>query len=351
MSKTNRFKTVSNNIKVKHNLNKFMLKNSDQSIAVDKIVSVAHKYGIIMTSDLDQYVSGYMSKRRLLVVSLFKLGAVLTTFRYFFASVFNKKWVIILMSDANNVLGNQRLFSILVSLAGFIVVSVAVIIQIQEMSHSLTILDFLNDYKHKRILQLNALNTRRLAVRTNLMSKYFIRQAFWPLVLSVSSLFCFAAIVVYLDPESGFSLTSVIFWLLLFFVFLLQLFSLLSMGFVCCTLSMLYLKYKFKEIHENIESSLKFRNRLLLMKAIKEHNTNAEKTKELNEFFSLIIFNLYFFATPPLMIMIYLIHAKDSAGFTRIVVSFVFVIALMVVFSVNLLSSLVSKSAHKPRPL
>ena len=234
MSETNRFKTTAKNVGVKQKLSKFIVNNSDQSIAVDKIVSLAYKWKIIISKDLDQYERGCKcSRSRMFGVYLFKLITILTAIRYFVSSVFNTK-------------------------------------------------------------------------------------------------------------------SSVIFWSLLFFIFLLQLFSLVSMGFVACYLSILYLKYKFSEVTEKIELSLKLKNRLIL---ITEHNSIAKQTKDLNELFSLIIFNIYFLATPPLMILIYLTHANDSTLFLRMVAIFVFIIVFFVVFSINLLSSLISQSAHKSRPL
>ena len=85
----------------------------------------------------------------------------------------------------------------------------------------------------------------------------------------------------------------------------------------------------------------------LLLEAITEHNTTSKMTKELNEFWGFCIFILYFLVTPPLMMLLYLVRAKDTNYYARFIVVAVFVLVFLVEFSTNLLSSLIRESAHK----
>ena len=96
-------------------------------------------------------------------------------------------------------------------------------------------------------------------------------------------------------------------------------------------------------------TSLQVRNVTLLLSAITEHNSISKLTKELNEFFSLMIFILYYMASPTLMLLMYISHSKETVLVTRFVAIFVFVIVLLVVTSLTLFSSLISQSAEKPR--
>ena len=113
------------------------------------------------------------------------------------------------------------------------------------------------------------------------------------MIIVVMTKFTLASIIAYLDPESGFLLFSILFWSIAFLALLIGLFAFLCLGIVAAMLSTLYLKYRFQEINDKIELSLKLESVVLLLKAITEHNTNSKQTKNLNDFWEIIIFILY----------------------------------------------------------
>ena len=85
------------------------------------------------------------------------------------------------------------------------------------------------------------------------------------------------------------------------------------------------------------------------MSAIEEHNTISILAEELNQFLKYLIFLLYYFATPTLMILAYLTHANGTVLFARFIASFVFILIFSIVSAVSLFSSMISQSAEKPR--
>ena len=340
------------NLKVKQSFETFIGNNCEQSIAVDKIVLLANKYGLFLSDDLDQYESGRrVSKRRLFTVFLLKLATFLTAVRYFLSSVFYSRTVVILMSDASYLFGKPRIISMVLCMASFNITVLEQILHSQELRQTSKLLIFLNNYKHKRILQMKAFITRRLTIQTNLLIKYIYEFAFWPLVISSSALYAFASIVAYLDPNSGFMLISIIFWSNLLIVLLIKVYAIIGVFFVITRLTTLYLKHKFKETHEMVECSLKLRNVSLLMKAITEHNSIAKQTKELNEFYNLAIFVLYYMASPALMLLMYIVQSKDTAVLMRLVGGAAWLVAFFVFFYLNLMVSQISHWANKPYPL
>ena len=152
------------------------------------------------------------------------------------------------------------------------------------MRKQLTLLAFSIGYKNKSIPQLNVLNARRLNMRANLMARYLTIYGFWPMIIIVMIMFTLASIVAYLNPESGFYLMGILFWSTIFLALLIQLFAFLCLGIVAAILSTLYLKYRFQEINDKIELSLKLESVVLLLNAITEHNTTSKQTKDLNDF-------------------------------------------------------------------
>ena len=169
------------------------------------------------------------------------------------------------------------------------------------------------------------------------------------MVVSIYGLFIFAEFVAYFDPDSGFLLFNIIFWSIPHLLFLVFLFNLSCFGSVAAILSTLYLKYRFQEINRKIELSLKLKSIFFLLKAITEHNTTSKQTKDLNDSWGLIIFIIYYMTTPPLMILLYLVHAKDIKYFIRLVLGAGAILFFLILFSVNLLSSMIAsfKIGHK----
>ena len=270
-------------------------------------------------------------------------------FRFLLRSVFNKKWIIILTSDAHYVMGNQRLIATLHCMGCFIIIKICALIHVLEMSKKFTMLTFLRGYKYKLTPQLNASNTRSLNLKANLISRVLQLYVIWPMVVSAHGILVIMQILAYFDHDSGFLLSSIIFWSIPHFVYLVFLFYLSCFGTVAAIISTLYLKYRFQEINRKIELSLKLYSVVLLLNAITEHNTTSKQTKDLNDVWELIIFLIYYMTTPPLMVLLYLVHAKDIKYILRLVAgagAFLFVLLL---FSINLLSSMISGSAHKPR--
>ena len=226
---------------------------------------------------------------------------------------------------------------------------IQVIMHVQELRNQCYMLTFLNDYKHKRTIALNPIHGRRLAVNANLISKYLIRQTFWPLTVITILLFVGATLVAYLDPDSGFNIISVVTWSILLSLFMVNCFGLVCVGFLIWVICCLYLIYKFKELSEKVKHSIQVRNVSLLMSAITEHNSVSKLTKQLNDFFSLMIFIIYYMASPTIMLLVYLSHAAETILIARLVAVFVVTIVISVVASLTLFSSLISQSAEKPR--
>ena len=344
-------KTISHKVLIKTKYNNFLLNNVDQSLAIDKIMDFCRKYYIFCVENLDDYEQGQFKKDRIIRTSFIRFLCFSTAIRFFISSLSSERWVIIFMSDANYLLGNRSLISMVISMGSLIVVSIGAVIQYQELSQTLKLMDFLNGYKKRSIISLNALNTRRLALSVNLMTKFFVRQAFWPLVLLSFGLISSSTVIAYFDQRSGFVALSLFVWNLFLFAFFTQLYALVSIGFVIWTLSSLYLKYKFNEVSDRIAFALRAQNKNELMSAISEHNSVSKQTEDLNEFFSKIIFVLYYFASPTLMILLYITGAEDTHTVLRFVAVFVFLIVFLVVFGMNLFSSLISGSSRKPRKL
>ena len=196
-------------------------------------------------------------------------------------------------------------------------------------------------------LNLNAFHYKRYILYSNLMTKYLLKQSFWSLVIITNILMTSATLIAYFDQHSGFTLIGILFWTSLQFIWTLHFYGIVSVGFVVWFMTTLYLKYKFEEINENIEIGIEFKSYKSLISSIERHQLATQLTKQFNDFFSYILFSMYYFATPALQILIYLTHAKDTGFYPRFVFAFVFSVVFRALFSSTLMCTMVSKAAHR----
>ena len=349
METRNKFKTIANQIVTKEKFKGYIINNIEQSRAVDKIMMFASKYKVFLTNDLDAYHRGEIDKKQLTISIIFKLFYLITGLRFLMSAVINTKTITIVMSDSNYLLGNARLFSILYTNTEFIFLSINTIMLVFEYKNRLYLLTFLRNYKENLLMPMSATNSRKLVTITKIMTKYSMTQAFWPLIILSNIMINGSVIMAYLDPNSGFHWYSVLAGTVSFFIFLINLYATITVGIVAWTLPSFYLKYKFNEIAQQVQLSLHLKNTTILMSAIREHHSISVLTEELNHFFKYMIFIVYYFATPALMILAYLTHAHNTVLFARFIAIFVFILVFTIVFTMALLSSMISQSAEKPR--
>lgn len=127
-----------------------------ESIAMDQIVNFASKFYIIFSKNLDVYFNGEISREGVIGASLFRMGCLITGVRYLVSAAIGGESATRIMSDANHLVTNQRLFSMIISLSAFVILFIALLLRINEMHYKLTLLDFMFNWKSRRVLPLEA---------------------------------------------------------------------------------------------------------------------------------------------------------------------------------------------------
>ena len=125
--------------------------NSNESRATDKLVEFANKNFIVLSTSLEEYERKEIKVSRILWAFFYRFCLLVTSLRYFMSSVFNNKTMITIMCDANYLLGNQRVFSMIFSLACFVILFIALVLQINEMNYKWYLLTFLYQWKHHQV--------------------------------------------------------------------------------------------------------------------------------------------------------------------------------------------------------
>ena len=87
------------------------------------------------------------------------------------------------------------------------------------------------------------------------------------------------------------------------------------------------------------------------MQAIVEHNAITRITHTLNQFFSIIVFIMYFMGIPSCLLLLYSFQNRQSNSLLKLYTLFGSILLFLLLFALNTLFSMVSKSAHKCYPL
>ena len=346
-----KFKSTNNWVIFKQKLRQIVLENRDECIAVKRIERMATK-NFLAISTFDQYRDGYLSQKRIVLVSLMRIILLVNALRYLISAAFPSKTVRSWMSDANYLLTEPRIFAIFWCLVTIVILLILVLVQYQEMNHSFSFWQFFSEIYHKELpFTLSNDSWHKFKLKADLLTKLVMPYMYWVLLISSIIILIIPTFIAYFDPEESFNLISIILWSPITVIWLMLFYSTASVGYLSWYLIALYLKSKFKEINRDIDRSLKHLNSRLLMNAMIKHNLVTKKLVELNEFYKFNVFIVYFIASPALLLLLYLSHAKHTPIYVRIIAVNILFFLFGGIILAHLTSALVRHSAHKPYPL
>ena len=257
-------------IHLKCKLRNYVDDNSKIELSIDKIIWFFKTKWLIISKDLEQYEHGSFNKQRVIIITSFRIMCMLTFFRYLVSCIYETRPIIKLTSNSFYLLGNGKLISLGVSMAIMCVIALSTIIQFQETTHTFKILSFFYEYKRRPDLRLK--DGRRLALKINFMAKLLFYRTYWCMVLVIFIQKFGIDIYEYLNSDYGYYILSIIIWDAIELGTIIQLFSIINGGFLLSAFCALYLKYRFREIVNRIEQSLRRKNKIHFKRAIIEHD-------------------------------------------------------------------------------
>ena len=342
-------KQISSTTKTRKKVNNFLVGITNESCVTNKLFMFCNKHFIVLSTSGEEYVRREIKKNKKIGATLYRFGTLITALRFFMSSVFNNETMIGIMCDANYLLTNQRVLSMIISLAAWVILFIGLLLQINEMNYKWYLLTFINDWKHRRLLPLTEKNRRKLAIIVNLMAKLLMKQAFWPLVVLSFGINLAYSIVAYFQQTYQMYVIPLIFFNICLFVWSLQFYCIVTAGFVAWSVPLFYLKFKFKEICAIIDICVKHNNIRALKNVIWQHNIVSAQIHYIDGVFRFVVFILYYVGSPALMLLLYLSHSPETTKFLRPVFIFILSIVYFVVFYLNLTSSQISHAAVMPR--
>ena len=245
--------------------------------------------------------------------------------------------------------------SAMVCLLSLTVLLCGVILQYKEMRQKLFVVNYMNDMKFNRLpYPLSYSLKKRFLIKFDFYTKYVMKSMYWSAVIASNLVFLVTLIVSYRNGHN-IDTIAILFGSQNFIIFVAQAAGILWMAAALWYGISLYLRYKFDDVFQKIQfvlrkSSHKFSS-YALMRAIKEHQFLEVMTKNCDDLFSLLTYVIYFIATPAFQIALYGSHYHQSYFVGRLYFAFFCMTCFTATASLNLFSSLINRSAHKPYPV
>ena len=318
------------------------------SESLKRLGRYANKYNVF----LYKYVHGEIpSNKRILWFIFCRFCCLLVGIRFGLLVFFNNQLMRTLMTDFTYKMGNSRLTCALLACSGLIIFLIGFVIQYQEMAHT-----NYSYYHNMKIIELNHpakiqfdKRLRFLSKIMNFYTKFLLRQTY-RISITISYISIHILVILgYLDSHSGFSIISIIFWVIPTYIFFQQFYGIIIVGNISWLFDSFFAKYWFEDINTKIGRYLKFPNNRLLMRAIAEHNSAVKYCQDLNHLYKYLIFILYYMCSPAFMLCIYYILLKDTSFVGVLIGSCIMIVGYSSVFGVTLFSSQITTAAHKPR--
>ena len=337
-------------------VNKFIDKNCDQETFLRNIIRFAVRTRIWVHQNLESYETRVVTRKRLIQCYLFRLCLVINFLRFVAAAVFPTKWMLhLVFCPIYKVFDSStppdhllvRVTTLVYSEGPLIIVILIVMLQTMELNYTNTIYNFIVDLLSKRHLPLSFSHSKRLGVIAWLLNKVLLEVTFVPLVIISLIYHLNANIYTYEDTDSRLYLINLFLSNLFFLTFLVQFFAYIFVALCGFIFTVIYLRYKFIEMNHSFYLSLKLKH-LSHMTHISKHYILCILTRDLNQIYSMIIFVLYYLATPGLMVMI-MVLTVDQFTLSGKIMNFILVTVIFGAnFTLNLISCRVSKSSRLP---
>ena len=260
---------------------------------------------------------------------------------------FNRDDMKMILCDANHLLGNGRLLSWMLSANAFCQFYVGAIVEIQEHRRQLYIIEM--NYlicKNQLYPPLSKFNLEKWLLRTNLVTKYLMRQTFYFTAL-IAHLVVISPIVDYFLFNANYSIFNLVSWTILQSLLMVHFYSSTILAGIIYYCYALYLRLKFNEIHNRIVFSYIFGLKSHLKTAITEHNSASIITAKVNHTLKHGIFIVYYFGVPAIEILLDIITFKTNSIVVRLAFLLLFIILFTLCSLTNYWSAGITKSAHK----
>ena len=347
--------TVSALVYVKQQFIEFVDKENDVRKAIERMETFNKNKYFMISETFDDYNNGNKFKKsRLFWAHFIQVGCFLTIFKFILSALIVNPIIKVLTMDFVSILGKPNLIysSLIIGLMSLYLI--CIFTQVSELQHKCAPMQLFHMLKTNSMnYPLNYTNSERFAIKMNILSRWIPYFICYPLVLILACAHIYLSIIIVLassEISNFILLLVVVFWNGASFTLIVCLNASIGFAPLLGGGSILYLKYKFREINTKIDLSLKQRNIRLLFDAIDEHNYVERLTRDINFYSRVIFFICYYFITFSNQLILYVIFEEDSTPIGRSAAIIISVFCSGFIPLLTKLSTGVITEAHKSYP-
>ena len=262
----------------------------------------------------------------------------------------------ILMNDSiDQIVGDRKtcmMFSFLIAWSTFVTLSVFLLIIYHDLKNKFKCFKYIfNLIENKPAIDLSYSRHRRLTLGLHLMTEYYFPFFYRSCLSSSFLMYTFLTFIYLPDGGSVLSILMALLWLTPIYIMLKLAWSIIFLWGIFWMICMIYVKYLFNTIEDNIELCLKCRNSKLVIKVIKQHRIAEQICDDMNELCKVFNFILYFLVSPMHIFFMNFIFDSNSPLITKIISTVGVITGYSLSFSVIFITSQITRSAHRPRKL
>jgi hypothetical protein len=337
-----------NPIKVKRN-NYINEDNDNDPFGILALRKFIDERFIFNSAKIADYPKADRPLKRKLITHFLMTVSWIITLKYGLLAFIDKPWIWTLFEDSFYAIGKQELLSAATFFFGFMFLGVQYKALVYEKNEKMEIISYLNQIQN---------NSNDLKLKQRYYSKFCKESKFLVKSLRIIYringtipvfLYGFLSVKAFLDPDLNFSSIKLLVNFMLYTIWIQNCAAVSLTSYIICIITPLHLKYRFKQIMDEIQECFKSGNSYQLMKAIREHNNCSVEISKLNEIMSGLLAIIYFPLSIAFNIVIHITINSDNAyvSFSYAILS---LIAIGTQYVFIYFCSSVSSSAHNLRP-
>ena len=206
----------------------------------------------------DSYCEQIIPRYRIITTIIIRMGTLLVLIKFIICGVYGEQ-VRFSMADGSYLLGDSMVIAGLASVGAFLTLSLGFVYNYNELNDSLYMIEFLNDIKNKRNAnQLSPKNSIKFGIHLNIATKYLLKQPSYFLMIAMALILIISSTVAYIQGNT--TLIYLIFWSVMTVLWSHQMWqTFIGMAIIMYSF-LIYIKYQFIEVNQQIETSPQYRN-------------------------------------------------------------------------------------------
>ena len=330
--------------KIKIHLNNKLVKKSNQFVGILEFEKLTCKSYVFLNPSFESYVKRErLSMARLVKYWAFTAMFIIYTLKYAVLSVYSEEWLLALLGEFIYKLYKIKIMAYLL-LTGGCVTSLNLLMHgYFEAGHKFYCLDLLYHLSRKsRAYRLEAKNEKNYSIFSYLLFQFLFRHQLKTVTIFLIGGFTSSAVMAYLDTVVEHNIICLTINLVFMTIWVRQTVIIGLSKSSLLFLSILYIKFKFKEIFERMKKSIETKDRIWMYSSIVKHSNTSDLTHNLSHYVSYIIGFVFTFGSSLMVILFTCATDQSLNPGIRAFWVLIFITLCLMCYTINVMSASIS---------